>query len=538
MPDKQNWFGWCSMALTIDIVVLWFGNTPMFMDDFFYQRMPGPDEAHGFWKGEGEYITSFSQVPEAIANHRAEVNGRFANLTLLALQPLPYQLLKWLVAIVLGIMVWLLWRWSGKESLRNNVLALIIPLLFWTGLQWYSSMQSTDFQFNYMLPSVMMVILLMQFWQKKGRPQWWAWLLLAIFSIWHECFTIAFGFFLGAQWLFRRRWTTLIAIAVLVAGAFVQFSVGTAGRMDGFLEGAGQLHLTLHVSSAWVSLVAFLLWALAYRWIKYDQRRDINLFGIGLIASWVAMAIIIVLLSPPQRAHWPNDVMAILFILLIIRNLPNVKINRYLKAAMIVLYILWGATLVIWQCRIRDYSEYLQSELRSGNTIIADKDGFSERKVPFWLMGITSQIYKLSNCHDVSSLAKCVTPQHSESCIIIPEEFVGKTFDQWPKVPGDNDFRYASNGMMARRHDGLDLSKTTVNATFGPPSLSMSPIDYAVAALRGHMNAPKREVGFFKIYKIEANGDSLDVLFYNQMTRSLLERPIVAVDVPKIKGDE
>ena len=535
LPTRSNWFGWCSFVLTCAIAIGWLGNTPLNSDDFFYQHMPLFENDLQMWDYMGEAITSFSQVPEAVMNHRANINGRMSNMAYLAVQPLPVWVIKYICGLVLAIFAGLLWRWSERKFLKSNWLAIVVPLLLWTGLQWNDQMESSDFQFNYTLPSAMLVGCLMLFFRNNKKIKWQGWLLLIVFSVWHECFTIALGTFLGVQWLFNRNRKIFIAILILIAGAFFQLSSGTAMRMEENLAESTMLFYpwTQLMSKSWVSILAIGLWIWRRRKMTKEERTTVDRFGLGLLASWIMAMLIIAFVAAPQRAHWPNDVLAVCMVLMIVRTFKPLRINRFISITLLTFYALWGTSLIYWQCKVKDYTYYCLSELRKGKNVILDKGGLAETKFPFWLMGMTKLQYGIYNSWTQWTLAFCGTNRQSLCYALVPREELNKPVSEWKKVPGDNDLFFATSNCLVRLHDGNELAGKYFEVTYSEPTISTPPLDYILALIRGKNKESGLKLRATSPVSMVANGDSVDVIFLEKLPRTYEGRKILKINEAK-----
>ena len=534
-PSRQNWFGWTALVLTILIAIFWCGNTPLHTDDFYYQHVPGPDDSTSMWLNKGEMITSFSQVPIAIVNHRLNVNGRVSNSAYLAVQPLPQPVIRYFCGLVLALLGWMFWRWCGRRSLRNNILAIAIPVLMWTGLQWGDQMQSADFQFNYILPSVMLTGCMMFFWKREKKPGIWGWLLLAVFSTWHECFTIIFGAFLFVQWLFQRDKRTFIAICILIAGALFQFSAGTKDRMAINLTEAENVlqffPFSYLIAKSWVTFVAIGLWLLRRRSVPQQVRRSLDHYGVGMIAVLLVSIAFIVILAAPQRAHWGADILAILFVLNILRTYRSVRLPMWLKILALVIYTAWGSSLIYWQLRVTRFTNYTIEQIKNGYVAIDDFDGISEEYIPFWLMDITRLQYTPFDSWEYYSLPCVVSENKSIGYIIRPQSLHGSSFENWPKYAGQNDMRIGGTRLITRLHDGKNFEEKQLRVTFGKPTIGTSPVNLLLGRIKGANNDSITSYMRVSVQNwIVVNGDTIDVLNLERQPRTTKGRPIIAID--------
>ena len=510
------------------------GNTTLHTDDFFYQYMPGPDDNTSMWVHKGDMITSFSQIPKAVYNHRLNVNGRLSNAAYLSVQPLPEWTVRYFCGIAIAFLAWLLWRWCGRQSLRNNSLAIAIPLLLWMALQWHNQMQSADFQFNYTIPSVLLIGCMMFFFQREKSPGVGGWLLLAVFSVWHESFSLLFAVFLGIQWLFRRDKRTFIAIVVLVAGCLFQFSHGSQERLDGNLYYAGDslsyIPWSKSITSSWLTLATLIWWIVRRKKVSRNIRRKLDRFGIGLSALFLVSLSLIVVVAAPQRAHWAMDVIAILFALNIIRTYKPVNIASWLKITLLTLYVAWGCSLIYWQIRVTKFTNYTIDEIKKDNVLIVDRDGISNAQIPFWLLEMTHLQYSPFDPWEYCTLPNVISNTKHSGYFIISEELEGKSFEEWPRYEGKGDFRNSGSPIIARRHDGRDFIGKQLEITFGKPTINTSPVSYLLGTIKsqGHKTL-KIRLRVFAQNSVVAGNDTIDVLGIETLPRSLKGRPITGV---------
>lgn len=193
------------------------------------------------------------------------------------------------------------------------------------------------------------------------------------------------------------------------------------------------------------------------------------------------------------------------------------------------LYAFWGASLVYWQILVRDFNDYCKSEFERGNYIIKDSDNFMSKRIPFWVMGMSSLQYGIDNWQQ-SDFPYSVSQGRQLAYIIMPDSIYGKPFDEWPKVPGNNDFRFAGPNTIVRKHDSKVSDDGFSTIYFGSTSLHTSPIDYVLGLAKGY-NGDHAEltIGGYTI-PIEYMGDSLEVVFYYEFPRTLNGRDIIAIE--------
>lgn len=532
MPTKDNWFGWCSLVLTILIAFLWQINTPMHTDDFLFKYLGGDDFEKAFYC-KGEAITSVEQLPPVIISHWQSANGRLSNIVYICSEVLPYNLVKVICGIMMGILAAMFWKWSGRKSLRNDALSAAFPLLYWTGMQWYDQMQSCDFQFNYTIPSIFIIGCLFYFFKSHRKPNAWAWILLSVFSLWHEGFTLIMLAFFGVQWLIKRDKTTFIVCWVLFAGALLQIFSGTQGRLNFIAsESSPEFYQwTRLITESWCSIVAIVWWLIRRRKISNEQRNILDRFGLGLIGGWVVVFIMIFVIAPPQRAHWPNDVLAICFIILLLKTYEPLHFKMWIRIALTALYILWGSSLIATQYKVTEFTNYALSEIKKGNDVIKDETDFLSRKQPFWLMDMCRPQYNPFREFEHRALALGATNGDKRTYVMLPDSLYGKPFEMWPKLPGKNDLRVAGGGLLVRKHDGRKLTNNFSLLYFGAPSITTFPPDIILGYARGYsINNARHIVNITFQRPFEYMGDSLEVVYFNSLPRTVIGRRLIGVD--------
>ena len=532
LPNQRNWFGWTSLVMTIVIGVLWMGNTPMHSDDYFYRKMPGPDKSTALGNYEGVFITDASQIPLAIYNHYLESNGRWANLSYLSMQLFPMRFIKYFCGALIGVLALLIWYWAGRRSLENSLSAVLIPIMIWGGFVWSVNMQSADFQFNYNIPALLLFACLILFFNPDRKPTWWSWLILFVFACWHECFTIEFGFFIGVQLLCTQRKRYLWVLLVLIAGFVVQFGPGTQTRTVNYnsFSTFASISWSQLFFQGWVSWVGFMWWIIRRKHLRKARRKILDRFAFGLMAAWVAFILMKTFVGAPERAEWGVDALAIAFVLLIIRTYRPVNFNPVVKTALLVLYAMWGANLVYWECKVRDFSEYSYNQMEGGNMVFPDSEGIVDRIQPFWLMEMPKLQYGSFCGYDHNDIAFCATERKWDSYFVLTDSLYGKPFAQFPKVPGKNDFWFATDYLLVREKDTLNLVGKTPEVWFGEPTLASSPLDFLLRFVRGSEASEKAKLHIIYQFDVPYQGDTLQTIHFELLPKTYRGRPITRID--------
>lgn len=532
VPNRNNLFGWSALVLTIVISVMWMGNTPLHSDDYYYRKMPGPDKATALGNYEGVFITEIGQIPTAIHNHWLESNGRWANLAYLSVQLFPLRLIKYLCGALMGVFALLLWFWAGRRSLDNALVSMVIPIMMWMGFPWNVNMQSADFQFNYNIPAVLLMGSLILFFNPRKKLNAWAWVLLFVFGAWHECFTIAFGFFIAIQWLYTRRRVYFYALLVLIVGFLVQFGPGSQTRTGIYnsFTSLSAISLTQIVFQGWISWVGFVWWLVRRNNIGPTRRRALDRFAFGLMAAWFAFILMKIFVAAPERAEWGVDTLAIAFVLLIMRTYRPLAIPEWVKVGLIFIYALWGTSLVAREIRVRRFSEYCYRQMENGIMTIRDKEGVADEPLPFWLMEIPKPQYGSFRAYDHNDIAFCATEREWATYMVLPDSLYGKPFKAFPKVPGDNDLRFATSNLFVRKKDGLDLKNTYPRVYFGDATIETSPLDRLLGLIRGKETAQSTRIHVLFQYDMVYEGDTLQTIMFEPLPRTYRGRHVTRID--------
>ena len=472
---NANPIGSLSLLLSILIAFFWVVNTPSYLDDFYYRLIFQNSKSLGDIPDSGDYNLPFYKIPYAIYCHSLMWNGRFANYAYLVAVPFPYWVVKIFLGVCISFFYFLLWKWAGSR-LSSRLLAVVLPVLFWGGLPWHQHFQSSDFHFNYIIPSIMMVALLLIF-RGSNRPKWWAWVLAFVFGAWHEGFTLVFGAFILCRALFMRQSKYYYLLLVLVLGFLVQLSPGTLNRIAESLEwneNNRDTNLVFSYIELWTSIVALYLWIVTRRKVSSKERNNMDSFGVGLIFSWMVSLIIILTLHAPQRAHWPNSLLSILFILLALRHYKNFYLSKWFATTFIVLYGLFGTSLVYCQHRVKLITHYCIDSIKEGDTFFEDRYDYSNFKVPFWLKRFMAVPYGMFYPEEQTWLGNFATNDSLPTFILLPKELKNVSFDNWPRINGNTDFKYIAPSTLVRRKDGENFKDRTFILTFGEPNLSSS----------------------------------------------------------------
>lgn len=525
-------FGWSVLLLTCVIAFIWHLITPPFSDDVVYRYTLDPSVSIDYWSVSGQPIENLSQIFSTVKNHFVYCNGRLSNVAYLLCQLLPLRFIKLLAATFMMLFAGAFWQWAGAKSLRNDLMSVVIALFFWVTLQWNEQMQSSDFQFNYSAASWMMILLAVQFIRNGNRTAKWAWLLLVIFALWHEGFAIALGCMLGVEWLYTRNRKLFMACCILLAGIAIQFLSGMVLRMgyssahnSGIL--GSQLGIMILKSAG--SVIALIFWLIRRRQLSGNERCKIDRFGIGLTLSWIVTIAMYSLYHLPQRAHWPNDVLAILLVIMLVKTYRPISFYSWIKYLLIFIYMAWGWSLISYENRISRIIETIQSEFSKGNNIIPDSLNLTSSEVPFWLMQIPQFLYGSFVPAETLSFMGCAGKNLPNGWII--QNADGETdFNAVEKVGGNTDFKKFNLNYFVRRKDGVNLIGRKVIIEAEKPTLALTPLNFLISLCKGKVTNPTEILFITTQQPFVMQGDTLEFIGFSGNPLTLRGREIKAVD--------
>lgn len=533
LPNSQSWFGWLAFAVSMILAFTWPQFCPMALDDFMYRYMYQYCTPVGGYGDPDHYTLPYVKIPYAIYFHIIHNNGRWANLAYMVAIPFPVWLVKLFLGIALSGLYLLFMNWANRVNLKNNLIALIMPVLFWFGLPWSHHFESSDFHFNYILPTVMMLGAMMLLLRRR-KPGLWTWLLLFVFAAWHEGFTIVFASFVLGLYIFHREKKFIWALVVLACGFLVQMTPGTVARIaEGLSDNLGKHYAGFSFIELWPSVLALVLWPLLRQKYNSAKRRLIDAFGFGFVLSWIAMIVIIALILPEQRAHWPNNVLAVCFILLLLRRYGKSHVSLWIKVAFSAIYLAWGTSLLYYQLRVRQVVEYATTQLEISKPVMEDGAGYAGLNIPFWVSRFCYVPYGSFCFLEQVCVSGLSTPHDFYAYVMLPPEKYGRDIREFAKIPGNNDYYYVYPSAIVRPATDHNYEELRYEIKFGEPTIS-TPLTDIVNSVFG--KRPYTEtLDVQAIVRIPYLNDSIDVLMFHGDLRGAEGREIIEMNLVERK---
>ena len=528
---KDNWFGYTLLILTCIFAFLWILNTPLYFDDYIYQRKFQPDVSPDYWALDSGFIKDFDDVALTIKNHFLYINGRLANIAYLCMQLTPVWVIKLVCAIVMVCFCLSLWRSIGFRYLNKPLLSVIYIILFWGSFQWSDAMQSSDFQFNYLVSGLFLTILLTQFVLRSKSPKPIYWLLLLLFAVWHEGFALILFIFLIVYACFYNKKYLWIAASILLVGLIAQLFSGTSNRIHGseIISSMPYGGWYIMIIKSWSSILAIFLWFFYRRKIDKKVLRTVDAFFCAFILSWIVMIFLTFKYHFPQRAHWPNDICAFILIFLMVKDLCHVRIRK-IFIVFLILYVFWGVSLLYYQIRVKKFSDYCIEQLQQGNNIILDHNGSYIKNFPFWLINMVYNPWR----NLMWIFCKANTSNKFDNMLIVSPENIDDNFEKWTKVPGNNDWCLPSEGMYVRPLSN-DSKSNYISITATEPNLEMNPLIYLMFGAKDTVVINNYPVSSSKIL---VGNDTLELINMDELPLSVRGRNIISIDYQTIRADE
>lgn len=529
LPSKSNAMGWWLVVITSITAFFWAINTPLYVDDFMYEYVLQHSKDFGDIPTTGEYNLPFYKIPYAIYFHAVKMNGRFANYAMLFSVPFPVWLVKMFLGTALASLYLLLIRWIRPGRITNNLAVLISPVALWYGLPWNVFMQSSDYQFNYILPSVLMVACIILFYRERCI-KWWAWLLLFFFSLWHEGFTVVFGAFTATFYLLTREKKYLYMLFVLMAGFLLQMTPGTVERILYTSENAAgkENEFVSGIRELWPSVTALVLWLFLRKKQNPENRKFTDVFIVALLVSWLAVLVIIIATNAPQRAHWPNNLLALCLIFFLLGKYKLKNIRPVIASVVIAVCVAWSASLVYYQHRSKEITDYSVDQIMNGETVFKDKYGVGNLEIPFWLKHIVSIPYGTFRFFESYILADISSNVRNHGFIMPPDSLLGKPVEEWPKMPGNNNFYYIEPSIVVGKNLPENCVEDTYEVTFDKPVAVAHPVSYLIYLITG--SPEKHELKTSQISKIVYNGDTIILQYLGWENTELDGRKILKMN--------
>ncbi|MCC8037504.1 MAG: DUF6056 family protein [Bacteroidales bacterium] len=468
---------WAVVAILAAATVAWRIICEPWSDDYWYFLM----------YLEKTPVETFSDVLKSFHDHYIYFNCRLSHLLVYSLNLLPW----WLTQLICGVFVVTLWQalvWAigGRKGLCNLLSQTALFLTQWFWLPWGDNMQSVDFLINYAPPSILsLVYMRLYFYRIAGLTKGQMWILgLTAFLAgwWHEGFAVILLILSLIPLISRKnRRRRLTIFLVLFVGFLPTWGPGTLWRMsyegpDGEWLDLLQYSITRIIYGAWplfaVSVVALYMgWRKGWVWTR-DELVRLWPWIAGAVLSWGTG----VSMFAFERVAWPMYLFTLVAIGAMLWR--GVTIRRgwawwVTTAVTCLLSAAFMAGLISLQWRYSQEQRKMVAPLATGEKLALVAELPLVDMAPWWTAWIphrySNELFLTSVQHQLTSYYR---PDLDGKVILtIPKCLEGLPFDQWPKIPGDNDLRGIWPLMVGTENEPYNWT-----LTFGERTPGWSPI--------------------------------------------------------------
>lgn len=512
-----------ALALTLFLLmtagmVAWQLSGTDWVDDWNYKLMPGSYKE--FWEMKGSKIATFDQAIEAVGNHHRLITPRLPNY----LQTIANFVPAWIVRTLHGLMLaaaflTLALSCGGKRVMRSAGFVAVLWLTTWIVLPLSDHMISSDFAFNYLWTSPIIMIFVYLFVSGRWRSGRWSfvpWVVAAVTGMMHEgaSLPIAAGCaaLIAIDKADRRR---RIALLVLMAGVALVFffNSGMMTRIDQLVISRNNtslnwrlIRLALECYGLYLAIACMII-----IFIKRGRGETMRFAKdniIWLTATAGATAITLATMTH-GRSLWFVDLFGlILFFKALYRYFRWWSAPRYGIATIAGVSLLSSITAsAVIQHRLSAESDFIAKRLSSDDSPIVFIDFIAPDRLPWWTFRVPQSITE-------SYSNGALTIYHTDKfpyTLMLPTEFSDKKPEEWPKTAGDTGlsgrFPLLAGRKRLSRPDMLILTFRG-NAPFGDRLINEGPVNALMNLARNggksHSTAyPVRE------WAIEYMGDTL-----------------------------
>ena len=550
LSEPKRLFYWLLIALTTIGAVGWLVNTWYYSDDYCYSReVIGCEE---FWMCVGEPISSWNQVLPSVVNHYLYVNGRLANALLMPLQMFPRWVGMGIAGLLIGVFLWVLYHAGRLDRTRVSLRWLALgPALMWIVLPWYNNFQSMAYQYNYVPASICMLTVLYLMREAAALSQRRLWIALVagvLAGLLHEGFSGVMIVVLGVMWLMERgtaRRRILYVIIATGAGMLVCISIATIDRITTSVEQDWYLQylITLYIRHLWMLWLTLGLWAIyAWRHRGTASVRRINRVALPLSAGIVANLALALVLQTMARVLWPSMLCCIVLIMIIASEwIGSSRPRRGAVEVMSVataLYALWLGGVTYWECRVsamqRDFAERASQPGVAGSGVMyTDMDTMH---VPFWTMELaTNEQYERSFFGTTISTHFRISGTGTMS-IYMPMSCVGKTFEEYDRVPGTAGMRgrypYLAVDSVYGEPRPYNTYCSNAILTLGEPTIACTPIERAAYWVKKQLGIDVYHIQvFYTIDPVTIDGVERGRVFIPPLPIGFNNRKVLRIDL-------
>lgn len=425
-------------------MVAWQLSGTDWVDDWNYKLMPGSYKE--FWEMKGTKITTFGQAIDAIGNHHRLITPRLPNY----IQTIANFVPAWMVRTLHGLMLaaaflTLALSCGGKRVMRSAGFVAVLWLSTWIVLPLSDHMISSDFAFNYLWTSPIIMIFVYLFVSGQWRSGRWSflpWVIAAVTGMMHEgaSLPIAAGCaaLIAIDNTDRRRRIALLVLMAGVAlvfffnsGMFTRIDQHVISRNNTFLKWK-LIRLALECHGLYLAIAGMII-----VFIKHGRGEAMHFAKdniIWLTATAGAMAITLVTMTH-GRSLWFVDLFGlILFFKALYRYFKWWSAPRYGIATIAGAALLSSITAsAAIQHRLSAESDFLAKSLTQDESPVVFIDFIAPDSVPWWTFKVPQSI---TESYSNGVLTIFHTDKFSYT-LMLPTELSDKNPEEWQKAAGN-----------------------------------------------------------------------------------------------------
>lgn len=454
-------FKYSSILWVAVFVFLWQYFSATMYDDFPFLRIIQDTSSQDYWACKGEYMRNFHDAAVSAINHYKLINGRLTDIIMIMLVPMPQWLSSMFIGLVAGFMMWTIyWFADGLNRCRHDSwIYWAVAAILWLWFPWNNNFVSLAYKLNYVLPSVFAVVYAKGFLFDNSARGKGALVLFSamafITGLLHEGFSLPL---IGASFIiclldgFKNK-KRLLLIAVLILGSIIcVFAPSTLTRLSeeseerGLLCDAGTLISGMKVLLV-PMLASIVIWGVCcYKRGKSIFKNDITRYSlIFWICSFVIGVAMAIVLNQTGRIYWCALLSLLMSDLVIIKACDFKRDFKVLSVMIMILCIVWSVFFIKKVIHVADNQKELLTILEKRNDGRAYINMIRQQDIPWWTLRMIHQYGVTSNLWN-----GVLDSEEGRFPLIIPYDFRGTAFEEWPKIEGDNPFRGFGNHWYSR----------------------------------------------------------------------------------------
>lgn len=457
----KGWWRWNYLWMGIYFIAfgVYLIGMPKYIDDYWYlERFRGWFMNQGIsdpeWGGNiFKAGVPWREILDTWEWHYANDTFRLGNIMVVPFLLLP----KWVGSTI----AYCFWIYAVTGGLRFAGINLgrspLVPwalAAYYVLMPWRYYMGSLDYQFNYLIPSGLLVWLLVRLTAGKrgnsGRDIWTL-LLGIVLGWWHEGFGVpgaccVFVLLLGGRFRSRAAWMALAGILVGLA-----FDMSSPGIRERARDSLGEVGVNIYtiietLRSQWVFFIGVLLVAggMSVRKTRIGLTGNTRLWG--MLAGCLASLVLLIRIQGGDRVGWVCGLLSVPFCLGLIRLYwPRVSAGyRWaggLAAGCIMSVVIAGLVMIdvaIFRVRALHSRVVREIALNPKPQAIFDDYKYMREQSPL-MIGMPSWSFSGSGMRYLSQYFLGKGEGHRIYCV--PRELERVTAESGSSVPGRGGFR-------------------------------------------------------------------------------------------------